>query len=108
MLPTEGSSIIMATTAPRLKSGMPPSIWLYSTVATTSYRPPTDAGMPKSVKLRKNAWMNAPASVPSSGRRTPIQKVDSAPSPITLETVSVFLSMYPIVLWISRNATGTV
>ena len=55
ILMMEGSSIIMATTAPLLKFGMEPSISLYSVVATTAYSPPTAAGIPKSVKLRKNA-----------------------------------------------------
>lgn len=55
MLPMDGISMMTATTAPRLKSGMPPIILLYKVVATTLYRPPTDAGIPKSVKLRKNA-----------------------------------------------------
>ena len=64
--------------------------------------------MPKSVKQRKKDWINAPASVPSSGRRMAIQKVDRWPSPMALETTNVFLSTYPMVLWISRKATGTV
>ena len=74
----------------------------------TSYRPPTEAGMPKSVKQRKKDCRNAPASVPSSGRSTAMRKVASGLSPISLETVMVFLSMKPIVLWMSRKATGTV
>ena len=98
ILPIEGISIIIAITAPRLKSGIPPNIWLYNRVAITSYPPPTDAGIPKSVKHRKNAWINAPARVPKSGLRTAIQKVDSVLSPITLETISVFLSTKSIVL----------
>ena len=70
MLPMDGMSMMTATTAPRLKSGMP-----------------------KSVKLRKKAWIKAPASVPSSGRTTAIQKVENVPSPITFDTTRVFLSM---------------
>lgn len=64
--------------------------------------------MPKSVKHRKKAWTKAPARVPSSGRSTAIQKVDNAPSPMTLETTRVFLSTYSMVLQMSRKATGTV
>ena len=64
--------------------------------------------MPKSVKHRKKDWMKAPAKVPSRGRRMAIQKVDRVPSPMALETTRVFLSTYPMVLWISRKATGTV
>ena len=74
----------------------------------TSYPPPTEAGMPTSVKHRKKAWMKAPARVPSRGRRMAIQKVARSRSPMTLETMMVFLSTKPMVLWISRKATGMV
>ncbi|WP_236023572.1 hypothetical protein [Bifidobacterium miconis] len=42
----DGMSMNTAITAPRLKFGMLPSIWLNSVIASTSYSPPTDVGMP--------------------------------------------------------------
>ena len=52
--------------------------------------------------------MKAPARVPSRGRRMAIQKVARSRSPMALETMMVFLSTKPMVLWISRKATGMV
>ena len=42
----EGMSMNTAITAPRLKFGMEPSIWLNRVMASTSYSPPTEVGMP--------------------------------------------------------------
>ena len=108
MLNTDGSSITIATTLPLLKSGTLPSICVYRTLAMTSYFPPTDAGIPKSVKQRKNAWINDAAKVPISGLKIVIINVENALSPINLDTTMNFLSMYPIVLLISMNEIGRV
>ena len=62
-----GMIMTRATTAPFPKSGTLPSISVYSTLAITSNRPPTEAGMPKSVKHRKKVCIKEAASVPSSG-----------------------------------------
>ena len=74
----------------------------------TSNFPPTDAGIPKSVKQRKNDWMNEAISVPAKGRKIVIIKVETRLSPMILETIMNFLSIYPIVLWISKKDTGSV
>ena len=60
--------------------------------------PPTEAGIPKSVKLKKNDWIMDVASVPHNGLSTEILKFDKALSPISFDTSPNFLSMYPIVL----------
>ena len=52
--------------------------------------------------------ITAIATLPSRGRRMAIQKVARSLSPMTLETMMVFLSTKPMVLWISRKATGMV
>mgnify|MGYP007121800496 CR=1 FL=1 len=66
-----------------------------------------EAGMPKSVKHRKKDWMKAPAKSPA-GTEDGDPEGGQVPSPMALETTRVFLSTYPMVLWISRKATGTV
>ena len=75
ILAAEGMSITIATTAPRLKSGTLPSISSYKTEATTSYWPPTEAGIPKSVNARKKDWIKEAARVPVRGRSTVIRNV---------------------------------
>ena len=94
----EGISMAIATTAPRLKSGILPSISSYKSPAIVLTLPPTDAGIPKSVKLRKNDWIIDVASVPHNGLNTEILKFEKALSPISLDTSPNFLSIYPIVL----------
>ena len=108
MLMMDGSSMETATAAPPPKFGMAPSISLYKWMATTSKLPPMEAGMPKSVKLSVNDWINAAPSVPTSGLTAVPRKVRTGPSPITLETMAKFLSTYLKVLLISRKAIGSV
>ena len=50
----DGTSITIAITAPLLKLGIDPNISVYKNVDITLNSPPTDAGIPKSVKLKKN------------------------------------------------------
>ena len=88
----------MATTAPLLKLGRLPSISSYRTEATTSYCPPTEVGIPKSVKARKKHWTKEAARVPVRGRSRVIQNVFRGLSPIILDTIMYFLSIYPMVL----------
>ena len=53
--------------------------------------------------------MNEAISVPDrKGRKIVIIKVETRLSPMILETIMNFLSIYPIVLWISRKDTGSV
>ena len=52
--------------------------------------------------------MNEAISVPAKGRKIVIIKVETRLSPMILETIMNFLSIYPIVLWISRKDTGSV
>ena len=66
------------------------------------------AGMPKVGKLSVNDWISAAPSIPTSGLTAVPGKVRTGPSPITLETMAKFLSIYMKVLLISRKATGSV
>ena len=93
ILKIDGKSIERAITAPLLKFGTLPSISLNNNVATTSYSPPIDAGIPKSVKLRKKHCITAAAKVPKRGEIIAIQRVLILLSPIILETVMKLLSM---------------
>lgn len=47
--------------------------------------------------------MNEAISVPAKGRKIVIIKVETRLSPMILETIMNFLSIYPIVLWISKK-----
>ena len=98
MLTTEGMIITSATTAPFPKLGTLPSISVYSTLAITSNCPPTEAGMPKSVKHRKKVCIKDAARVPSRGVRMVIRNVCSGESPISLDTIINRLSIYPMAL----------
>ena len=93
MLITEGTSITRATTAPFPKSGTLPSISLYKTLAITSKSPPTEAGIPKSVKHRKKVCIKEAARVPKSGLKIVILKVRSGESPMMRDTIMNFLSI---------------
>ena len=60
--------------------------------------PPTEAGIPKSVKLKKKDWIIDVASVPHKGLKTEILKFANALSPISYDTRPNFLSINPMVL----------
>ncbi len=62
------------------------------TIATTSNLPPTDAGIPKSVKHKKNHCITEQVNVPAKGLNIVIHSVFSLLSPITLDTIINFLS----------------
>ena len=66
---------------------------MYKIEAITSNFPPTEAGMPKSVKLKKKHCMKETTKVPIKGLNIVSRKVISGLSPITFETIENFLSI---------------